>query len=463
MNDFWMLPAVCKVRNIAERYCIVKYNSAMKKRQKYQKLCAFGLFYDKIIFIEGSPFCFVKGVSIMSNKRKDNKGRVLHNGEYQQSNGRYRFKYYDGTGKERYLYSWRLDKNDRMPEGKRQGPSLREQEKELQINQFSRLSSDGGNLTVLELVRRYTATKVGVRESTKAGYQTTINFLEKDPFGQRRIDSIKISDAKLWLISLQQRQGKGYSTIHTIRGILRPAFRQAYDDDMIRRNPFDFELATVIVNDSVTREAITRDQERKYLEFVKQDKHFSRYYEGIYILFNTGLRISEFVGLTTKNIDFKNHKIIVDHQLIRTSKMQYMIEEPKTESGIREIPMSEEVEEAFRTIIDRRKKPKIEPIIDGYSGFLYLDKNNMPMVALHWEKYFQHILEKYNGIYKVQMPKVTPHVCRHTFCSKMAKSGMNPKSLQYIMGHADISVTLNTYTHVKFEDAEAEMKRVAAI
>lgn len=399
----------------------------------------------------------------MSNKRKDNKGRVLHNGEYQQSNGRYRFKYYDGTGKERYLYSWRLDKNDRMPEGKRQGPSLREQEKEIQINQFSRLSSDGGNLTVLELVRRYTATKVGVRESTKAGYQTTINFLEKDPFGQRRIASIKISDAKLWLISLQQRQGKGYSTIHTIRGILRPAFRQAYDDDMIRRKPFDFELATVIVNDSVTREAIIRDQERKYLEFVKQDKHFSRYYEGIYILFNTGLRISEFVGLITKNIDFKNHKIIVDHQLIRTSKMQYMIEEPRTESGIREIPMSEEVEKAFRTIIDRRKKPKIEPIIDGYSGFLYLDKNNMPMVALHWEKYFQHILEKYNGIYKVQMPKVTPHVCRHAFCSKMAKSGMNPKSLQYIMGHADISVTLNTYTHVKFEDAEAEMKRVAAI
>ena len=371
--------------------------------------------------------------------------------------------YYDGTGKERYLYSWRLDKNDRMPEGKRQGSSLREQEKELQVNQFSRLSSDGGNLTVLELVRRYTATKVGVRESTKAGYQTTINFLEKDPFGQRRIDSIKISDAKLWLISLQQRQGKGYSTIHTIRGILRPAFRQAYDDDMIRRNPFDFELATVIVNDSVTREAITRDQERKYLEFVKQDKHFSRYYEGIYILFNTGLRISEFVGLTTKNIDFKNHKIIVDHQLIRTSKMQYMIEEPKTESGIREIPMSEEVEEAFRTIIDRRKKPKIEPIIDGYSGFLYLDKNNMPMVALHWEKYFQHVLEKYNGIYKVQMPKVTPHVCRHTYCSNMAKSGMNPKTLQYLMGHSDIAVTLNVYTHVGLEDAEKELQKMQGL
>ena len=399
----------------------------------------------------------------MSNKRKDNKGRVLHNGEYQQSNGRYRFKYYDGIGKAGYLYSWRLDVNDRTPEGKNPRPSLRELEQELQVRQFGHVALEGGNLTVLELVKRYTATKIGVRESTKAGYQTTIHFLEKDPFGQRRIDQIRISDAKIWLITLQQRQGKGYSTIHTIRGILRPAFRMALDDDLIRRNPFDFELATVIVNDCVTREAITREEERKYLEFVKQDKHFSRYYEGIFILFNTGLRISEFVGLTTKNIDFKHHKIIVDHQLIRSSKMQYIIEEPKTESGVREIPMSEEVEEAFRAILAKRKKPKVEPMIGGDSGFLYLDKNNMPMVALHWEKYFQHILAKYNSIYKIQMPKVTPHVCRHTFCSKMAKSGMNPKSLQYIMGHADISVTLNTYTHVKFEDAEAEMKRVCVI
>lgn len=75
-------------------------------------------------------------------------------------------------------------------------------------------------------------------------------------------------------------------------------------------------------------------------------------------------------------------------------------------------------------------------MIDGYVGFLCLDKNEMPMVALHWEKYFQHIREKYNSIYKVQMPCITPHVCRHTFYSKMAKTGMNPKTLQYIMGHS---------------------------
>ncbi len=77
--------------------------------------------------------------------------------------------------------------------------------------------------------------------------------------------------------------------------------------------------------------------------------------------------------------------------------------------------------------------------------------------------YFQHIREKYNSIYKVQMPKVTPHVCRHTFCSNMAKSGMNPKTLQYIMGHSDIGVTLNTYTHVQYEDAKKEMQNVCEL
>lgn len=122
--------------------------------------------------------------------------------------------------------------------------------------------------------------------------------------------------------------------------------------------------------------------------------------------------------------------------------------------------MTDDVAECFRRIINNRTAPSAEPEVDGYTGFLFLDKNDMPMVALHWEKYMQHIREKYNSIYKAQMPKVTPHVCRHTFCSNMAKSGMNPKTLQYIMGHSDISVTLNTYTHGNFEDAKDELERI---
>lgn len=283
--------------------------------------------------------------------------------------------------------------------------------------------------------------------------------MRKDEFGARRIDKIKLSDAKIWLIQLQE-DGRSYSSIHTIRGVLRPAFRMAVEDDLLLKNPFDFQLATVIVNDSVTREAITLKQMRQFLEFVKVDKHFSRYYEAIYILFHTGLRISEFCGLTLSDINLKERTIRVDHQLQRTSKMKYAIENTKTTSGTRVIPMTTGVYECFETIIERRQAPIVEPMIDNKVGFLYLDKNGMPMVALHWEKYFEHIVQKYNKTYKVQMPKVTPHVCRHTYCSNMARSGMNPKTLQYLMGHSEIGVTLNTYTHLGLEDAKAELERI---
>lgn len=396
----------------------------------------------------------------MSEKRRDNRNRVLRFGESQRPDGRYQFKYQDNDGKVKFVYSWRLDKNDRTPAGKKRELSLREKEKQVEHDLFDHIIANGGNLTVLELVEKYISLKTGVRHNTEANYKFVTNIIAKEDFGKKRIDRVHLSDAKAWLIKLQ-KDGRGYSSIHTVRGVVRPAFQMAVDDDLIRKNPFNFELASVIVNDSVTREAITRKQEREFLRFIQEDKHFCKYYDGIYILFNTGLRISEFCGLTVKDIDFKEMRINVDHQLQRKRNMEYVIEDTKTSSGKRFVPMTQEVAECFRRILANRRKPKVEPMVDGYTGFLFLDKNEMPMVALHWEKYFQHILEKYNSIYKVQMPKITPRVCRHTFCSKMAKSGMNPKTLQYIMGHADISVTLNTYSHVGFEDAREELNRVA--
>ena len=396
----------------------------------------------------------------MSEKRRDNRGRVLRFGESQRQDGRYAFKYKDSDGSVKFVYSWRLDKNDRTPAGKKRELSLREKEKQIEHDLFDHIVSNGGNYTVLELVKKYVSLKTGVRHNTEANYNFVINIIAKEEFGKLRIDKVHLSDAKGWLIKLQ-KEGRGYSTIHSVRGVLRPAFQMAVDDDLIRKNPFNFELASVIVNDSVTREAITRKQEREFLRFIQADEHFSRYYDGIYILFHTGLRISEFCGLTIGDIDFKEMRINVDHQLQRKRDMTYVVEPTKTTSGTRMVPMTKEVADCFRRILANRIKPKVEPMIDGYTGFLFLDKNEMPMVALHWEKYFKHILDKYNSIYKVQLPKITPHVCRHTFCSNMAKSGMNPKTLQYIMGHSDISVTLNTYSHVGFEDAKEELSRVA--
>ena len=102
----------------------------------------------------------------------------------------------------------------------------------------------------------------------------------------------------------------------------------------------------------------------------------------------------------------------------------------------------------------------LEQTVDGYSGFLFLDDAGLPLVAMHWEHRLSHMVNMYNQIYKVQMPKITPHVCRHTYCSNMARKGMNPKTLQYLMGHSDISVTLNVYTHLGLQDAVEEMTRL---
>ena len=396
----------------------------------------------------------------MSEVRRDNKNRKLLTGESQDKEGRYRYKYKDAFENRKSVYSWRLTESDPYPKGKRKDISLREKEKQIRKELEDGISPDGRSMTVLELVQKYVNLKRGVKHNTKANYNFVINIIKKEKFGSRMIDTITMSDAKEWLIKLQD-DGRGYSSIHSIRGVLRPAFQIAEDDNLIHKNPFEFQLATVVFNNSVTREAVTRKQERDFLKFIKEDHHFCKYYDAIYILFNTGLRISEFCGLTISDIEFDNHRIKVDHQLQRKRNMEYVIETPKTEKGKRYVPMMNDVEESFRRIIENRKNPKIEPMIGGYVGFLCLDKNEMPMVALHWEKYFQHIREKYNKIYRIQMPKVTPHVCRHTFCSNMAKSGMNPKTLQYIMGHADISVTLNTYTHLQFDDALQEMKKLS--
>lgn len=396
----------------------------------------------------------------MSGKRRDNKGRLLYPGEYQDAAGRYSYKYKDVIGVRRTVYSWRLIPTDRVPQGKKKDKCLRDKIKDIEKELSRGVWHE--NMNVCELVERYLMTKTGVRHSTRSGYLFVQNILKKEPFGQVPIHKVKLSDAKLFLIKLQ-RDGKGYSTIHSVRGVLRPAFQMAVDDEMLTKNPFQFHLSTVVVNDSVKREALSPADEKRFLEFVKDDPYFRRYYDGMFILFNTGLRISEFCGLTKRDIDFENGVIYVDHQLQRTRNMECIIESTKTTCGTRRIPMSEEVREAFERIIANREKVKKEPMIDGHSGFLFLDKDKRPMVAQHWQNYFKRAVKRYNSLHRLQLPSITPHICRHTYCSKMARAGMNPKALQYLMGHSEISVTMNVYTHLGEDDAREEMIKMGLI
>ena len=391
--------------------------------------------------------------------RRDAKNRVLRPGESVRADGKYQYKYHI-DGKPHFVYSWKLEPTDRLPKGKQPCLSLRELEKQINTELAVLSNIVDGQMTVCELVDRYLKTKTGVRQSTKQGYVTVQRLLAKEKFGSLKIRSVKISDAKLFLIKLQQEDGKSYSTIHNVRGVLRPAFQMAVDDDILVKNPFGFQLQTVLVNDSVTREALTKDQMRKFLKFIHDDVVYCKYYEVVYILFHTGMRISEFCGLTLRDIDLENKTVNIDHQLQRTADMRYIIVETKTDAGKRKIPITDDVAAMFQAIIEDREAPAVEKIIDGYTGFLFYDKEGKPLVAMHWQNRFNNMVNRYNDIYRVQMPNITPHICRHTYCSNQAKAGMNPKTLQYLMGHSDISVTMNVYTHVNFDDAEEELRRM---
>lgn len=384
----------------------------------------------------------------MSAKRRDKQGRVLRTGESQRKDGLYEYRYTDANKKRRSIYSADL-------------MELRKKEDEIQVMRYEGIDYAGGEITVLQLVERYTSIKRGVRYNTQTGYRFVLGVLKKQVFGQQKIRDIKMSDAKLWVISLFD-QGYSYSTIASIRGVVKPAFQMAYTEDIIRRNPFEFRL-DIIPNNTQKRVALSEKQQRDYLNFIAQDEHYSKYLDEIIILLGTGMRISEFCGLTMQDLDFERRRIRVDHQLVRTREGKRYIEKTKTECGRRYIPMSDEVYRSFYNILANRKKQKKEIMIDGYAGFVLLDKDGNPKVAMHIQKVVKRLWEKYNEENVIPLPRITPHVFRHTFCTNMANAGMDLKSLQYLMGHSDVSVTLNVYTHNSYEKAEESMAKIVSI
>lgn len=407
-------------------------------------------------------------------ERYDSKGRKLKTGEsIEKGTGRYKYTYRDENNNRKVIYSWTLTANDKVPAGKNQrsGESLREKEARIQKDLIEGINSSGGNMSLYDLMELYIKIRwKDVKATTQSGYRTQLNFMRNNAFGKRKIKDITESDAVLWFDELHEKHGKNYSSLQTLRGILRPAYTMAKKNHWVRDNAFDFPLLKKRYGGSRTREALSRKDMKRFLDFVRYDKHFSMYFDGMYILFNTGLRISEFCGLTIDDLDFENHTIRVNKQLLRgmvnNANTYYIEDTTKTTAGERFVPMSDDVEECFRRVISNRPVFKKEPVIKtldkklSVSGFLWFDKNKNVEVAQHWENHFRWALAKHNRIYKDELSDVTPHVARHTFCSNMASAGMSPKMLQYIMGHSEIGVTLNIYTHVQAEDTTDTYRKI---
>lgn len=397
----------------------------------------------------------------MSEKRRDNKNRILHTGESQRKDGRYAFKYIDGHGRPRFIYSWKLVATDRVPKGKRECVALREREKEVRRDLEDGIDHMGSKMTVCQLYERYTRCRANVRQGTERGRGQLLRILREDDLGAQRIESVRPSDAKCWAVRMSAR-GYAYTTINNNKRSLKAAFYTAVQDDLVRKNPFDFKLSDVIENDTKSKEPLSAEQEEALLSFVRTDRVYAKHYDEVVILLGTGLRISELCGLTKADINLESRCVHVDHQLLKGRDGHYYVDAPKTKSGERVVYMSQRVYEAFQRVLvrDCHRQPVI---IDGHSDFLFLNTKGLPMLAQGYASVFRGMKRKYEKGDRPALPAVmTPHTLRHTFCTNMANKGMNPKALQYVMGHTDIKMTLGYYAHTTSETAMDEMRRIVA-
>lgn len=391
----------------------------------------------------------------MSQKRRDNKGRILKTGESQRTDGRYLYKYIDTLGEAQSIYSWKLVSTDRVPAGKRDCISLREKEQEIRKDLDDGIDAIGKKITLCQLYAKQNAQRGNVKRNTLTGRKQLMEILKQDKLGNKSIDSIKPSDAKEWAVRMKEN-GYAYQTINNYKRSLIASFYTAMEDDCVRKNPFNYLLNTVIEDDRTARVALTEEQEEMLLDFAKSDGTYRKYYDVILLLLKTGLRASEMCGLTIHDLDFENRFINVDHQLMRNKEIGYYIETPKTKSGIRKIPMSEKAYQALQRILAKRKKA--QPIVvDGYSDFLFLNKEGYPIIGAYYTVTFRNLVKKYNKSHEDKLPKITPHILRHTFCTRLANKNMNPKSLQYIMGHSNINITMNLYAHASIDGVKSEM------
>lgn len=386
-------------------------------------------------------------------RRKDNKGRVLQTGESQRKDGLYVYQYKDISGKRKSVYSNNLS-------------DLRKQKKKIDKDLEDKINTPGAEITLNEQFDKYISLKTQLCNSTRQNYIDLWNGnLRNNSLGNKKLCDIKKTDILMFYNYLSDK-GLKYSTIRAFNCMISPCLDLAVDDDIIRKNPCNGCLGE-FNDDTEERVPLTIRQQEIFLDFVQRSNVYSAYYPLIVFMIGTAVRCGEAIGLTWNDVDFMNKQISINHQLIykKTGKAYgFYADSPKTDAGIRIIPMTSEV---FKALISQRemqaergKRTDVE--IGGYKDFVFSTKNKNPIMPSAINNILLNIVNRYNGERgrEPELPHMSAHNLRHTGCTRMAEAGMDPKVLQYIMGHSKISVTMDVYNHTSPERNVKEMKKM---
>lgn len=397
-------------------------------------------------------------------KRTDSRGRVLKVGESQNKQGRYIYKWTDAAGTRNTVYATTL-------------VELREKEQRIQRDIQDGISSTSANMTLNQLFNLYMSTKSNIRETTRVLYLTYWSAnIKPSILSDMKISQIKQLHVKKWIIELKDKGAKT-SSIKAYKTLLTSVFQFAVYNDYIRRNPCrncDQDKA-----EPSTKTALTKRQQEKLVDFLENDDLYKVYYPLILFILNTGLRAGEVCGLTKDDIDMKKGVVHVRKQLGYRNigdGYQYYWQPLKTAAGHRDIPLTPAAKKALIMekeldfALGRRAK---EQEVAGRSGIVFINNRGMALNSYSIDGTIKRIISVYNQRERKEaetenrepelLPHISVHILRHTFCTRSVESGINIKTVQYLMGHSEIATTLNIYTHVNAEQVKSEMKKLENI
>lgn len=400
----------------------------------------------------------------MAEKRKDSRGRNLRTGECERKDGRYMYRWTQ-NGKEKTVYALTLDK-------------LREKEEQIQADIRDGIDSITANtITINDIYEKWINSRYGLRQQTLATYKRSYESHVRDIIGIQKISKMKYSDMKEYFVSLAREKGYKKTYVSGVKTVLTQVFEMAERDGIIRKNPCDMafkDACKECYKGQNKRRSLTIHEQTAFLNYIKYHPLFARWTPIFTVLFGTGCRVGEIIGLQWSDCAFETDIIVIKRTASYYSingKCLWDIHEPKTEAGFRTIPMLKEVKEALLA----EKKHQIEcgvsqPEIDGYSDFVFITAGNKPYTANGLNKVIARICRYYNKEEEIlaadeeRSPLLIEHFSvhniRHTFASRLCESVNNLKAIQEIMGHADIGTTMNIYADATDESKKQSMEKL---
>lgn len=394
-------------------------------------------------------------------RRKDNKNRVLKEGEYQRANGTFEYKWRDKKGKRHSIYAKTLEE-------------LREKEIDVLRDALDGIRTDKKDLTINDLYNLWVQLKRGLKANTFANYKYMYTQFVQPDFGNSKINELKRTDIRAFYNNLADEQHLKAATIDNIHTVLHQVLELGVEDDYLRYNPSDNalkELKKAHNNDSEKRKALTVPEQELFETFLKRKGQYNKWYPIFTVMLWTGLRVGEITGLRWCDIDMKDETISVNHTLVFYSKgknqgCSFAVNTPKTEAGRRIIPMLPKVKEAFMLEKQYQEECGINcrATVDGYTDFIFINRFGDVQHQGTLNKALRRIIRDcnywvldQNKKNPVTLPKFSNHSLRHTFTTRMCEAGVNIKAMQEILGHADAETTMDIYAEATKDLKRAEL------